>query len=248
MATLNNTVALVTGGSRGIGKAVVLALADAGADVAFTYKSSTSAAEQLVEELKRKGRRAAAYQSDAKVFDEASRVVDLVMKEFGKIDILVNNAGITRDTLLMRMTEEDWDEVLDTNLKSAFGFSKAASRPMMSQRTGSIINISSIAGIVGNAGQTNYAAAKAGLIGMTKTLAKELSSRNIRVNAVAPGFVETDMTQKLTAQQREALLGMVPMKRTAQPEEIAGVVVFLASQEAAYITGQVVCVDGGLAM
>lgn len=248
MGSLDNKIALVTGGSRGIGKAIALALAAEGANVAFTYKSASGAAEETSAAIKARGRKALAFQSDAKNFEEAAKVVDGVVKEFQRLDILVNNAGITRDTLLMRMSEQDWDDVIDTNLKSAFNFSKAVCRQMMGQREGAIVNISSIAGVIGNPGQTNYAAAKAGMIGMTKTLAKELASRNIRVNAVAPGFVDTDMTEKLTPQQKEALLGMVPLKRTAKPEEIASVVVFLASPASAYITGQVVCVDGGLVM
>lgn len=248
MSVLDNKVALVTGGSRGIGKSIALALAGAGAQIVFTYKSASAAAEETVKAIEGTGKKALAIQSDAKNFDEAAKVVESVLKEFQRLDILVNNAGITRDTLLMRMSERDWDEVIDTNLKSAFNFSKAACRQMMSQREGVIVNISSIAGVIGNPGQTNYAAAKAGMIGMTKTLAKELASRKIRVNAVAPGFVDTDMTEKLTDQQKEALMAMIPMKRMAKPEEIATVVVFLASPASGYMTGQVLCVDGGLVM
>src|SRR3990172_6181196 len=213
MSGLQNKVALVTGGSRGIGKAIAIALADSGADVAFTYKSAAAAAEEVVKAVEAKGRKALALQSDAKNFSEANSVVEKVIAQFQRLDILVNNAGITKDTLLMRMSEQDWDDVIDTNLKGAFNFSKAVCKQMMSQREGVIVNISSIAGVIGNPGQTNYAAAKAGMIGMTKTLAKELSSRNIRVNAVAPGFVDTDMTEKLTPQQKEALIGMIPLKR-----------------------------------
>lgn len=246
--SLNDKVVLVTGGSRGIGRSIVLACADAGANIAFTYKSAGAAAEEVKSLIENMGRKALALQSDASDFNAANATVETIVKEFGRIDILVNNAGVTKDTLLMRMSEQDWDTVIDTNLKSSFNFAKAVCRPMMSQRSGNIINISSITGVIGNAGQVNYAAAKAGMIGLTKSLAKELASRNIQVNAVAPGFVETDMTEKLTPAQREALLNFIPMKRTAKPEEIASVVVFLASSAASYITGQVLCVDGGIVM
>lgn len=239
---------MVTGGSRGIGRSIVLACAAEGANVAFTYKSAGTAAEAVVKEVEALGKQALALQSDAKDSAAAQQTVDRVISAWTRLDVLVNNAGITKDGLLMRMSDQDWTDVIDTNLKSAFNFAKAVCRPMMGQRSGRIINISSISGVIGNAGQVNYSAAKAGMIGLTKSLAKELASRNIQVNAVAPGFVDTDMTEKLTPQQREALMNIIPMKRTAKPEEIASVVVFLAGPGAGYITGQVLCVDGGIVM
>ena len=239
---------MVTGGSRGIGRSIVLACAAEGANVAFTYKSAGTAAEAVVKEVEALGKQALALQSDAKDSAAAQQTVDRVISAWTRLDVLVNNAGITKDGLLMRMSDQDWTDVIDTNLKSAFNFAKAVCRPMMGQRSGRIINISSISGVIGNAGQVNYSAAKAGMIGLTKSLAKELASRNIQVNAVAPGFVDTDMTEKLTPQQREALTNIIPMKRTAKPEEIASVVVFLAGPGAGYITGQVLCVDGGIVM
>ena len=246
MGILENKKVLVTGGARGIGRAISLAFASEGAHIAFSDKVLGSDAEEVLGLVRGKGVKALAFQSDVRDFNSTQTVVDEVKKEFQRIDILVNNAGITRDNLLMRMTEEDWDMVLDTNLKGTFNYCRAVSKHMIGQREGKIINVSSVVGVIGNPGQVNYSASKAGIIGLTKTLAKELASRNIQVNAVAPGFVETSMTAKLTPQQREALLSMIPMKRTAQPEEIAGVIVFLASPAARYITGQVLCVDGGL--
>lgn len=248
MSGLAGKTALVTGGGKGIGRAIVVALAQAGASVAFTYRSSTSAADALVGELKATGSNVIGIQSDATLTTAAAQVVDTVVKELGRLDILVNNAGVTKDGLLMRMSEEDWDIVIASNLKSVYNFTKAACRPMMGQRSGKIINITSVVGVTGNAGQANYAASKAGIIGFTKSVAKELGSRNIQVNAVAPGYVETDMTAKLNEEQRKALTEFIPLKRTAQPAEIAGVVRFLASAEADYITGQVLCVDGGMTM
>ncbi len=247
-STLEGKVALVTGGGRGIGKAIVVALSESGAAVAFTYKSSAAPAGELLSTLTSAGRKAAAYQADASSHAESVKVVETVVKEFGRLDILVNNAGITKDGLLLRMSEEDWDRVILNNLKSTYNFSKAACRQMMAQKGGKIINISSIVGLAGNAGQANYAASKAGIIGLTKSLAKELGSRNIQVNALAPGYVDTDMTRALSAEQKKALTEMIPLRRTAKPEEIAAVVRFLASSDADYITGQVIAVDGGMTM
>ncbi len=241
-------VALVTGGSRGIGRSIVLHLAHSGADVAFTYRSRVEEANSLVAELQSMGRKAAAFQSNAADTNQSNDVVQNVIKDFGRLDILVNNAGVTKDGLLMRMSEQDWDEVITTNLKSVFNFTKAACRQMMSQQSGKIINISSVVGVVGNAGQSNYVASKAGVIGFTKSIAKELASRNVQVNAIAPGFIETDMTEKLNEKQKEAILGIIPQKRIAKPEEIAAVVCFLASSDSNYITGQTINVDGGMAM
>lgn len=246
MGVLKDKIALITGGAQGIGRAISLALAAEGAHIAFSDIVLGAAAEETKELVRAKGVRVLALQSDVSQFASAQKVVDDVVAEFQRVDILVNNAGITRDNLLMRMTEEEWDMVLNTNLKGTFNFCRAAGKQMISQRGGNIINISSVVGVMGNAGQVNYSASKAGVIGITKTLAKELASRNIQVNAIAPGFVETGMTKKLNEKQREALLAAVPMKRTAEPEEIAAVAVFLASPAARYITGQVLCVDGGL--
>lgn len=245
---LEGKVALVTGGGRGIGKAIVMDLAEAGASVIFTYKSSAAAADELVGTLTAGGKTAAAYQADAASSTESNAVVEAVLKQFKRLDILVNNAGITRDGLLMRMSEADWDAVITNNLKSVYNFTKAACRPMMGQRQGKIINIASVVGVTGNAGQANYAASKAGILGFTKSIAKELGSRNIQVNAVAPGYVETDMTGALTEEQKNALTQLIPLRRTARPEEIAGVVRFLASSASDYVTGQVLCVDGGMTM
>ncbi len=245
---LTGKSALVTGGTRGIGRAIVEALAGAGAKVAFTYRSSADAAEALKAEIEEGGGEALAFSSDAADFDAAQDAVKQVTGAFGSIDVLVNNAGVTRDNLLIRMSEDEWDAVIGTNLKSVFNLSKAAYRPMMKQRAGSIVNVSSVVGVMGNAGQANYAASKAGIIGFTKSLAKELGGRGVRANVVAPGYVATDMTDALPEAAREAMLGAVPLGRPAQPEDIAAAVAFLASDAAAYITGHVLHVDGGLAM
>ncbi|MBI3194080.1 MAG: 3-oxoacyl-[acyl-carrier-protein] reductase [Ignavibacteriae bacterium] len=245
---LENKIALVTGGSRGIGRAIALSLATAGAKVAIVYRSAASEAEEVVQSIKANGGDAVAFQADVALFNQAVEIVTKVVAQFGRLDILVNNAGITKDGLLLRMSEVDWDVVINTNLKSVFNFTKASTKQMMGQRAGKIINITSIVGITGNAGQANYVASKAGVIGFTKSIAKELSSRNIQVNAVAPGFVETDMTGKLTEDQQKAIAEKIPLKRTAKPDEIASVVTFLASSGSDYITGQTSCVDGGLTL
>jgi 3-oxoacyl-[acyl-carrier protein] reductase len=240
--------AIVTGGSRGIGKSIALRLATEGADIAFTYNSNEAAATETGKEIESLGRKIIAIKADAAKSEDANSVVEKTIAAFGKIDILVNNAGITRDTLLMRMSEDDWDAVLDTNLKGVFLLTKAAIRPMMSAKRGKIITISSVVGIVGNPGQANYCASKAGVIGFSKSLAKEVGSRNITVNVIAPGYIETDMTDKLNEAQRKAIMDMIPLKRIAKPQEVAGVAAFLASSDADYITGEVIKVDGGMAM
>jgi 3-oxoacyl-[acyl-carrier protein] reductase len=239
MGWLAGKTALITGASRGIGKAIALLLADEGADIAFTYMSASTAANETVDAVREKGSRAIAFQSDAKDLESTERVVDAVVKELGRIDILVNNAGITRDRLLVRMSEQDWDEVIDTNLKSAFNFCKIVSRHMISQRRGKIVNVASIAGVVGNVGQANYAAAKSGMIGLTKTVAKEYASRNIQVNAIAPGYVATEMVEQVDPSQVGELTKLFPIKLMAQPEEIAELVLFFASSASDYMTGQV---------
>jgi len=238
----------VTGGTRGIGRAIVMRFAAKGANVAFSYRSSTEEAESLVAELKSQGVTARAFQADAADFSAAEAAVGEIVSEWGSMDIIVNNAGVTRDNLMLRMSEDDFDFVVGTNLKSVFNYSKAAYRQMMRQRYGRIVNLSSVVGVMGNAGQTNYAASKAGIIGFSKSLAKELGARGVTVNVVAPGYVETDMTSSLSDAAREAMLGSVPVKRAATPDDIASAVLFLASDEASYITGHVLHVDGGLAM
>ncbi|TNE73150.1 3-oxoacyl-[acyl-carrier-protein] reductase [bacterium] len=245
---LNGKVALVTGGSRGIGKAIALELSKAGATVAITYASSSAAADEVVKTIVEAGGKAIAYQANAIDFAKATEVVEDVVKQFGQLDILVNNAGITQDNLILRMTEEQWDSVIQTNLKSVFNYSKAAIRPMMRQRKGSIINMSSIIGITGNAGQTNYAASKAGMIAFSKSLAKELASRNIRVNSIAPGYITTDMTDKLDEKTLEGIKSATPLGRPGEPDDIANAVIFLASDASSFITGETIKVDGGMAI
>jgi 3-oxoacyl-[acyl-carrier protein] reductase len=241
-------VAVVTGGSRGIGRAISLELARQGCRVVGNYHSRSEAADQVVQEIRGIGSEALAVQADVSQGEGARHLIDEAIKAYGTVDILVNNAGITRDTLLMRMSEEDWDAVLDTNLKGAFHCIKAVQRIMLRNRSGRIIQISSVSGVRGNAGQANYAAAKAGLIGLTKSVARELASRGITVNAVAPGFIDTDMTRELGTELVQKATTQIPLQRLGSPEDVAAAVAFLASPEAAYITGQVLGVDGGLGM
>jgi 3-oxoacyl-[acyl-carrier protein] reductase len=245
---LSGRTALVTGGSRGIGKAIAVRLAGQGADVAFSYRGNTDAANATVADIESLGRRALAVQADAKEPDGAEALVKAVLEAFGKIDILVNNAGITRDDLIMRMKPEDWTDVLETNLFGAFWTLKACTRPMLKARSGRVINITSVSGQAGQMGQANYSSAKAGLIGLTKAAARELASRGITVNAVAPGFVLTELTQDLPESLQAQITERTPLGRFGTPEEIADAVAFLASDEAGYITGQVLAVDGGLVM
>lgn len=245
---LAGKVALITGASRGIGQAVALEMARAGADIAVNYSGSEAAAQATVDQVKALGRKAIMVKANVADADEVAAMVEAVQAEFGHIDILVNNAGITRDTLLMRMKDSDWDDVININLKGVYLVTKAVSKLMMKQRSGRIINMSSVVGVTGNAGQANYSASKAGVIGFTKTCAKELASRGILVNAIAPGFIHTDMTGVLPDKVKEATLAAIPLHRMAEPKEVASVAVFLASEYASYITGQVLNVDGGMVM
>lgn len=239
-------MALVTGASKGIGRAIAQKFVEAGAQVAFTYLSSVEKGQQLEQELSAEGGRAKGYRSDAAATAQAEQLVEDVVKEFGRLDIVVNNAGITRDGLLMRMNEEQWDAVINTNLKSVFNVTKAATKHMMRAKQGSLINITSVVGIKGNAGQANYAASKAGIIGFTKSVALELGSRNIRCNAIAPGFIETEMTAELDQKVVDEWRKAIPLKRGGTPEDVANAAVFLASDQSAYISGQVLQVDGGM--
>ena len=246
MKALEGKIALITGASKGIGRAIAHTFASQGAHVAFTYLSSVVQGENLVAELKAKGVDAKGYRSDASNYEAAQELIADVVRDFGKLDILINNAGITRDNLLMRMSESQWDEIMEINLKSCFNTVKAAFRPLMKQRSGSIINMSSIVGIKGNMGQANYAASKAGIIGFSKSVALELGSRGIRCNVVAPGFIETEMTAGLDEKVVQTWRDAIPLKRGGSPEDVANACVFLASDSSTYITGQVLQVNGGL--
>lgn len=246
--SLENKVAIVTGGSRGIGRAIALEFAERGAAVVVNYNKSPESAEEVVKKIQESGGKAAAFQADVSDFKQAEALVKFAIDTFGDLSILVNNAGITRDQLIMMMPESDWDAVINTNLKSTFNCSKAAVKHMMRKRTGRIINMASVAGQMGNPGQTNYSASKGGQIAFTKALAREVAARNITVNAIAPGFVDTEILDAMTPETLEAALKMVPLARKGQPEEIAFTASFLASDGAAYITGQVIGVDGGMAM
>lgn len=245
---LSGKIALVTGASRGIGKEVALGLAKQGATVIVNYQSSEAKALEVKNEIEANGGKAAIYQCDVADFAKTEEMIQSLIKEYGRIDILVNNAGITRDNLVMKMSEEDFDRVLDTNLKSCFNTIKHMYRQFLKQKSGRIINISSVVGVSGNAGQANYAASKAGIIGLTKSMAKELASRNITVNAIAPGYIETEMTDAMPESAKEQVLSTIPFKRGGKPQDVANAVVFLASDMASYITGQVLHVDGGMVM
>ncbi|MBU1368910.1 MAG: 3-oxoacyl-[acyl-carrier-protein] reductase [Bacteroidetes bacterium] len=248
MKLLEGKVALITGGSRGIGKALAVRFAAEGAAVAFSDLNRDEQMEATENELIKMGAKAKGYGSNAASLQDSEKLAGDVVNDFGRIDILINNAGITRDNLLMRMTEQDWDMVLTVNLKSVFNLTKAVQRTMIKQRTGSIINMSSVVGVNGNAGQSNYSASKAGMIGFTKSMAAELGSRNVRCNAIAPGFIETEMTHKLPDDVRTQWVSTIPLRRSGKPEDVADVAVFLASELSAYVTGQVISVCGGMSM
>lgn len=245
---LKGKTAIVTGGARGIGRAIAFKLAEAGANIVINYTSSSKAAEDVVEEIKNLGVSALALKADVSKNDEIENLVKEVLNQYGSIDILVNNAGITRDNLLIRMSEQEFQDVIDINLKGAFICTKHVSKVMIKQRTGKIINIASVVGVMGNAGQSNYAASKAGLIGFTKSIAKELAKRGINVNAVAPGYIETDMTASLPEKVREEFMINIPLSRAGKPQDVANAVLFLASEYSEYITGQVINIDGGMVM
>lgn len=245
---LKGKVAIVTGASRGIGRATALELAKHGANVVVNYAGNAEKAEEVVAEIKALGAEAVAYQADVANSEQAQALVKETLAVFDRVDILVNNAGITRDQLIMRMKEEDWDHVIATNLKGVYNCAKAVTRPMMKQRSGRIINVTSVVAVLGNVGQANYVAAKAGVIGLTKSLARELADRNILVNAVAPGYIATDMTDQLSDELKEQLLAQIPLKRLGTPEDVAKAIRFLASDDAAYMTGQTIHVNGGMAM
>lgn len=248
MRKLEGKVAVVTGASRGIGRAIALKLAEEGAKVVVNYSGSQAKAEEVVAMIQENGGEAIAVQASVSQTEEVTALMDAAVKTYGSLDILVNNAGITRDNLIMRMKDDEWDDVLNTNLKGVFLCTKAVTRQMMKQRAGRIINISSIVGVAGNAGQANYVAAKAGVIGLTKTTAKELASRNILVNAIAPGFIETEMTEQLPEDIKQGMLTQIPLAKLGQPEDIAKAVAFLASEDANYMTGQTLHIDGGMVM
>lgn len=246
MGMLENKVALITGGSRGIGEAIVRRFVQEGAKVVFTYRSSSEKSDKIVEELSAEGAEIIALQSDASSFSDSEVLIKTVLEKFGVIDILINNAGITKDTLMLRMGEEQWDSVIDVNLKSVFNLTKQVMRPMLKNRGGSIINMSSVVGVFGNAGQANYAASKAGVIGFTKSIAKEIGSRGIRCNAIAPGFIETEMTESLTDDVKANYIAGIPLKKLGTGKDVADACVFLGSDMSQYVTGQVLSVCGGL--